>query len=68
MGRSTRPQRRRHRHRPVHSSEVPPARASTHSLGVVIAIAAVLFTLPLLLTNVQPSSDGLRGRRELRKF
>jgi hypothetical protein len=35
---------------------------------VVIAIAAVLFTLPLLLTNVQPSGDGLRGQRELRKF
>jgi len=68
MGRFNRPVRRRYRHRPVFSSGPPPARTSTHSLAVVIAIAAVLFTLPLLLTNVQPSGDGLRGQRELRKF
>jgi hypothetical protein len=35
---------------------------------VAIAIAVVLFTLPLLLTNVQQSGDPLKMRRELRKF
>jgi hypothetical protein len=68
MGRSTRPLRRRHRHSPTHSSEVTPVRASTISPGVAIAIAVVLFTLPLLLTNVQQSGDPLKVRRELRKF
>lgn len=68
MGRSNRPLRRRQGHRPVLSSEVPATQERPVSLGVVIAIGVVLFSLPVLLTNVQQTGDPLQVRRELRKF